>query len=86
MFTKITTTCWAYFFELIESTLPIGSGLDRVNYAQVGGATQSKEHSELRIRLAESTLSAQKNRHIKAVLFGLSYWVKSTDVTRLIVL
>jgi len=47
-------------FERIELTLPIGSGLDRVNSAQVGGATQSKEHSELGIRLAESTRSAQK--------------------------
>jgi len=35
------------FFERIESNLPIGSGLDRVNSAQVGGAIQSKEHSEL---------------------------------------
>jgi len=38
----------AYFFARIELTLPIGSGLDRVNFAQVGGAIQSKEHSELR--------------------------------------
>jgi len=26
---------WAYFFERIELTLPIGSGWDRVNSAQV---------------------------------------------------
>jgi len=53
-------TSKSLFFERIELTLPIGSGMDRVNSAQVGGAL-SKEHSELRIRLAESTQCAQKN-------------------------
>jgi len=36
-----------YFFDQIELTMAIGSGLDQDNYAQVGGAIQSKEHSRV---------------------------------------
>jgi len=39
----------AYFFERIELTLPIGSGKDRVNSAQVGGAIQSKKKHSCRV-------------------------------------
>jgi len=51
------------FFERVELNLSIGSGLDPVNSAQVGGAIQSKEHSRVRYGsnlLAELTLLAQK--------------------------
>jgi len=61
MLSIIFALSYDLFFEWIDLTLPIGSELDRVNSAQVGGAIQSKEHSELRIRLVESTTSAQNN-------------------------
>jgi len=60
MLSIIFALSYDLFFEWIDLTLPIGSELDRVNSAQVGGAIQSKEHSELRIRLAESTISSKK--------------------------
>jgi len=50
------------FFERIELARPNGSGLDRVNSAQVGGAIQSKEDSELRIRYGRVDSIRSKNR------------------------